>query len=307
MNLKNLYNKLSSYVKTYGLIKGFKQARKQNKIHKQGIKDLENLPLVESKMKDIIIKYSKQKIENKFDESQKNIFFFWWDGIDNAPNIVKTCYSKIKINYPDFKLIVVDKNNYNDLVNIHEDIIKKFENKEVTIQTFSDILRFKLLSTYGGVWFDSTLFIYQKFDILNNLNEFSFVTAIDKDTSNFINYDNIQTSWSSFCIGGSKDNLLFHCMNEMYEYYILQLDLPIYYFLIDMFLTLCKKYKVNNGILNKYSNINIKTSLFYMSTHLNEKVDSNILKDITLQKLNWRINLDKYKDNIYASLLKENL
>ena len=49
---------------------------------------------------------------------QKNIWICWFQGIENAPDIVKKCYDSVKRNMPDSNITVITK---------HKDILKCIE------------------------------------------------------------------------------------------------------------------------------------------------------------------------------------
>lgn len=309
MSLFNYINKAKNYIKTYGLIKGIKEIinRKNNK--DKALKELnEFLPKVEETVKPVLSNYKDQSIKN-FTDDQKNIFVFWWDGFDSAPQLVKDCYNSVEKNYgKDFKIYKVDKTNYKELSDLDEFFINKFNNKKITIQTFSDILRFKLINKLGGVWIDSTVLINKPLNLLSDLKDYGFITAITNNTSAFINYDGVTCSWSSFFIGGSKDNPLFSCLLDCYKYYLSNTKEIPTYFLTDILLTLCKKYKIGDNILNKYTKTNVKFDIFYLSEHLSNKVTSKEkenMNKMTIQKLNWRIDINKIKkDRLYFKCLK---
>lgn len=300
MEVKNIYNKIIPYIKTYGLIKGISYAKKQYKIHKNAKKEFVNLlPVLEKKLMPIILKYKNNSVP-AFNGSQKNIFFFWWDGFDSAPDIVKKCYEKIKLYYQDFKLIIIDKNNYS-IAEIDDYLVNLFLSKKITIQTFSDILRLKLISKFGGVWIDSTVLLINKFNLINDLNKYSFVSCIENDTSKFYNFNGIVTSWSSFFIGGSKNNPIFLCTYNLYLEYLKSNNNNINYFLTDCFLLLCKKNKVGNGLLDIYKEVNVPCPTSYISNNLTKKLNQKQISQMTIQKLNWRINFKNFKKDTYAS------
>lgn len=302
MKIKTMYNKVIPYVKTYGFLKGIRFAKKQYKIHNNAKKDFNTfLPQLEKKLLDTLLKYKNIDYTLQFDDSQKNIFFFWWDGIEKAPDIIKTCYKRIKNFYNDFNIIEINKNNLN-IAKLDDSIINLFSQNKISIQTFSDILRFKLISTYGGVWIDSTIFMVNKFDFLNDLYKCSFTSCIDKETANFYNYEGFTTSWSSFFIGGEKNHPVFLCVYNLYLNFLKDNKVDnINYFLTDCFMILCKKYGVGNDILNKYTKVNVDYPTSYISNNLPSKLDEKILNKLTIQKLNWRINYKKFNKNSYAS------
>lgn len=86
----------------------------------------------------------------KIDNEQKNIFLFWAQGIDKLPELQKECLKRINKFYSDYNIHLLDLNNFEQYVHIEKHIINLFNEKKITIETFSDILRFNLLFTRGG-------------------------------------------------------------------------------------------------------------------------------------------------------------
>lgn len=102
----------------------------------------------------------------------KKIWLFW-DNPNNIPWIVKFNIYKIKKNNSDFDLIIINKKNYKEYVDLSMfNLTEKMFN---TPQYFSDLLRIFLLSKYGGVWVDSTLIIWKNLkNLIGNEDELIF-------------------------------------------------------------------------------------------------------------------------------------
>lgn len=314
MSIKAKLNKLNNYIKTYGFFKGFKIALQRQKSSKKAHEDLlTQINSIESIVFDVLNKYSTKSYNPSFTNEEKNIFIFWWDGFDSLPQIVSDCINRIEFFYSnEFNIIKLSKFNYDQYVNLNPIFIKKLNNRQITIQTFSDILRLNLISKLGGVWIDSTVLINNKLNLLDDLNKFGFITMSDLNTSNFISIDNITCNWSSFFIGGSKNNPLFNCLCDCYEEYLTTVNSTTTptYFLTDIFITLCKKYKVASNILSIYPSVKTQTNMFYLSSHLNDKVsdkNKSIINNSSIQKLNWRIDVNKLKSNsLYKYAINKN-
>lgn len=110
--------------------------------------------------------------------NQKNngpIWVFWWQGESNMPEIVHFCYESIKKNTPEGRnLILLDKDNLKDYVDIPDYIMEKLEKKMMTLIHFSDIVRMSLLAKHGGLWMDATMFVSAKMpDSIFNQSYFS--------------------------------------------------------------------------------------------------------------------------------------
>lgn len=82
-----------------------------------------------------------------------NIFgFCWFQGMENAPELVKRCYASVKRNMPNKEVIVITKENMDQYVDFPEHILGKWKKGLITDTKMSDFLRMELLIRYGGLW-----------------------------------------------------------------------------------------------------------------------------------------------------------
>ena len=86
------------------------------------------------------------------------IWVCWWQGIEQAPDIVKRCVQSIRINAAPYEVVVLDDTNYRNYVNIPDWMERKRNQGIITRTHFSDFLRLELLAEHGGIWLDSTFF-----------------------------------------------------------------------------------------------------------------------------------------------------
>lgn len=86
------------------------------------------------------------------------IWICWWQGLDQAPELVKICVNSIRKNAGDHKVIILTEDNYKDYVDMPSWVEEKREKGIISRTHYSDILRLMLLAKYGGVWLDSTFF-----------------------------------------------------------------------------------------------------------------------------------------------------
>jgi len=94
---------------------------------------------------------------------EKNIFLLWLQGWDKATWLNKQIAESWEINNPDWKIHYIDFNNLKNYVDDIEYIYD--ENKNITFQAKSDIIRLALLNKHGGIWADATMLCMQP---LNN-------------------------------------------------------------------------------------------------------------------------------------------
>ena len=85
------------------------------------------------------------------------VWFCWFQGIDNAPSIVKRCLASLKKYLPNREIRIVDDNNLYQYVTFPDVIQKRWKKGQIPPAQFSDLLRLELLIRYGGTWIDSTV------------------------------------------------------------------------------------------------------------------------------------------------------
>lgn len=115
---------------------------------------------------------TKQKIEreykwklNEFDENYEEgehrtsnkIWICWFQGMDNAPELVKKCYQSVMANNPDKDVTVITSENMSDYVQFPDFILDKWNKGIITHTHMTDLLRLELLINHGGLWLDATV------------------------------------------------------------------------------------------------------------------------------------------------------
>ena len=103
----------------------------------------------------------------------KDIYIYWHQGIDSAPELCKKCIQSWRDKNPNWQVHVLDAE---DAGQILSDINVP---KNLTLASYSDLLRLVLLQKYGGVWIDSTVLCIRPLDdwlpvIMNQTDFFCF-------------------------------------------------------------------------------------------------------------------------------------
>ena len=217
------------------------------------------------KYSEYIEEYKTKKIQPG--ENSKIIWTFWAQGIDNAPTLVKKCIENIKINSGEYELKILTKDNFTQYTELPKEIV---ENENISLAHFSDILRMKLLSEYGGIWVDSTMFFTE-----NVFSEFDNTPF----NSCFLN-DN---GWCIFFMGG-KPNKLFSFVSDILIEYNKEYDSFISYFLLDYLIEIA--YNSFNECREYVDNATLKhPSVFYFIDNFSK----------TFNKEEFKNMCDKYK------------
>lgn len=92
-------------------------------------------------------------------EQGDTIWVFWWQGEAQMPDIVRSCVQSIQQNKGDYRVVVLNKDNFSRYANIPAYILNKVKSGAISLTHFSDILRFELLNNHGGWWLDATIYV----------------------------------------------------------------------------------------------------------------------------------------------------
>lgn len=170
--------------------------------------------------------YSSDELHPREDEK---IFTLWFQGEENAPDIVKKCFRSIKEKYGDRFVILTDKTLY-DYIKLPEFIMQKWQEKKIVAANFSDIVRIELLYTHGGYWFDATDFLTSRIPkIIEDSPFFMYVTS-----DVFFPHMFVQTCF----MRGMKNDPLMGMWRELIHEYWRKEEMACEYFLVHMLLKL---------------------------------------------------------------------
>ena len=303
-NVRNFARELKTFTrdcKRVGLKKGLCLA-KFRKQRRTAFVDLNALmPEMDARISSII---EKLELKPEQETIEHNIFVFWWDGFEVAPDIVKKCLKSVEANYSDFNVVKISKDNYKDYTDIDPIVLEGFEKGIVSVQTFSDILRFNLLKNNGGMWIDATIFFMNEYDLTAKLDENqSFNTLEFASSGEFLNYKGFECSWSGFFISSKKNGLFVRTMDAIFREYYREYGSYTLYFFIDAAFMTCKVNGVDNDVLMKSQKCD--GDMFLLSKVGNCQYTDSCMNEIGKlpQKLAWNIKLSENKDTFYAKLL----
>lgn len=180
--------------------------------------------------------------ESDKDRVQENIsddcpiWVLWWQGLDNAPLIVKRCVESIKKNAGKHPFHLLSKDNLGKYIRLPEFINQKVDRGAITLTHLSDIIRMALLSKYGGFWIDSTVYVTKPI-IGYNIPFYS----IRQHGSNPRYVDN-GNGWTAYFIATCPDSIVAETIYNFFLAYWRTHDVLIDYYLVDYAITLCKLY-----------------------------------------------------------------
>jgi hypothetical protein len=253
--------------------------------------------------KKLFKKYKKTIIDFKNNgkkEFSDYIWVCWFQGLENAPDLVKSCIKSVENNFPNKKVIIITYENMYDYVSFPDYIIKKRNRGLISNAHFSDLLRLRLLNQYGGMWIDSTVFVSGKVDEKfwkNELFCFKELSLFPKEelpirASNWLIYST------------SNNDILVLTEKLLYDYYKRELYVKNYYIFHLFFSMASKKFQDQWDKVPSFSNINNHILQFELEKKYSYERWSDILKITSFHKLNRRVNIEDKESNYYH-IIKE--
>ena len=185
------------------------------------------LSFLEQNYSYLIEKY--KKIEAVKQLPEKNyIWIMWWQGEQNAPDLVKMCINSIRENANGAEVVVITKHNYQEYADIPSYIIQKHEKGFISFAQLSDIMRVFLISKHGGLWLDATIYASKPIPVsIFSKQLYSLHTSLKKTP--FIQNDRLHC----FVLGGTPGSNPFMFEKEFLSDYWKSNDVIIDYYLLD--------------------------------------------------------------------------
>ena len=227
------------------------------------------------------------------------IWVMWWQGFDNCPPVVEKCIASINRNAGEHPVIMLSKDNFRDYIDLPKEIETKILNKVKCIAYLSDIIRFGLLSTRGGIWLDATIYVSQP--ITSWPMSLYSIRHATKD-SRFV-LDGYR--WSSFMVASAPHEVMPTFVYKALLTYFKENDALIDYFLTDYLIAIIY---LNNEYVRKQvdsfpkDNLDCLALLMNMSKPYDKDRLDYLLKASRFHKLDWRSNVVANQDSMFAHL-----
>lgn len=223
--------------------------------------------ILEEKYASLIKEYENK--EQQLSSIPGIIWVCWWQGMENAPEVVRLCYERLKQMAGDRKVNLITAENYKDYIEMPDYIIEKLEKKIISITHFSDALRVNLLSKYGGVWIDATCFLTG--NVFEDMtSEFYTVKLPHNDNEPCVS----DGKWCIFFMGTSPNNVLFNFLTDFYNIYWKEENSVIAYYLTDYMVDIAyDKIKCVKDMIDKVPENNLL--IHTLKGKLNEEFDES--------------------------------
>lgn len=183
--------------------------------------------------------FDNQYIKSSTNDVSNKIWLCWFQGIENAPMIVKKCYESIRQNLYEHEIILITEENLFDYVEFPEYIIDKWKHGIISNTHMTDILRLELLTKYGGTWIDATVLCTKREEDIPNYifeSDLFFYQTLKPGR------DGCSTYMSSWFISAKKNNKILEATKYLCYKYWEKNNSLIDYFLLHQFMSIVLEY-----------------------------------------------------------------
>ena len=240
-------------------------------------------------------KVIKNRVATNEMESSNKVWLFWYQGLDEAPILIKKCIESIKKVFEDKEVIILTKNNFEKYVQFPDYIINKFNKGIITFTHFSDLIRIELLAKYGGIWCDATLYFTDKIPNYVEKSDLFVFKNIDLDRC-----DKRPIVASNWFIASKKNNdIIVATRDLLFEYYRKEKYIKNYYFFHLFFTMATQKFRDEWKNVPTFSNVNPHLLQFELLDTFNKERFEQIKSLSFVHKLNKVIINDTKNNNTF--------
>lgn len=240
-------------------------------------------------------KYSKQNLVH---ERSKKVWFCWFQGIDNAPEVVRICYLNLQKYLIDKEIIVITEESLPNYIELPDCIQEKYLSGVIPYAQYSDIVRLELLIRYGGSWVDSTVLCLGSDYPKEILDCDLFVFQKESNNGQFEGLSN----W--FITSCTNNQILLILRDLLYEYWKRYNCLVDYFIFHNFFIMIAKEFPIEIGEMPKYPNKYPLMIVERLSEKYNEEIIGGITENCGFLKLTYRLKEeDKLQGTYYSQLM----
>jgi hypothetical protein len=89
----------------------------------------------------------------------RRVWQLWWQGVETAPPIVRTCLESVSRHLPQHEVVLLDSGKIADHVEVPGHLHDRLRRGEMSLVHFTDLVRVMLLAEHGGTWMDATVYL----------------------------------------------------------------------------------------------------------------------------------------------------
>lgn len=241
---------------------------------------------------DLLDKYKNKKTIKAEVTANLPLWVFWWQGREAMPEIIELCYkSKLRAagTHP---VILLTKDNIREYVEFPEYVWQQFEAKKLRIQHLADMIRVQLIAKYGGIWLDASIYCIGNIpEEIYSADVYSLKHEIDEQYVSLCR-------WTTFVIGGLKNNVLCSFLNEFFVEYCKTGKPFIDYYMFDCAIAVA--YNNLPQVRQAIDKLQMsEKSCYWLDEHLSEYWE-NTERELKSQGIFQKIAWQQYSNNSFG-------
>ena len=237
-------------------------------------------------------------------EQSYKIWVLWWQGLDNAPPIVRKCIQRIYKMYPNHEIVLLTQNNISDYIHLEQKMLDLVSENKIAYAHLSDVIRMRMMHQYGGTWMDATLYFTDVIDLNKPL-----VTLHLR--CNVRSKNVAQGKWCTYFVGGVEKSILVAFVDGFLKEYWGKETKVIDYLLLDYiiqlgYLHIPRIRTLIDGV--PYNSAGVDILQKNMNNPYNHDVYLKICKDTCVHKLSYKFEPVEYVNGVptfYRNLIIE--
>ena len=238
-------------------------------------------------------KYNLDEFESNYVDkphlSSNKIWVCWFQGLDKAPHIVRSCVQSIIDHNPSKEVVILSNDNIYDYIQFPDYIQEKINRGIINGPHLSDLIRIELLIKYGGTWIDATVFCSDVIpDYIFNNDLFMFQMLKPGKDGN----SNTMHNW--LINATSNNKLLLAEQYLLYKYWQDYNEVIDYFIFNNLFNIVIEKYPKEWDKVYPVTNSTPHILWFKLFKEYDEDTWNCIKSQTSIHKLSHKISEDKY-------------
>lgn len=224
-------------------------------------------------------------------QQSNKVWVCWFQGMEEAPLIVKKCYESLRKNLTDRDIVLITSQNLEEYVTFPQFIMDKWREGKITHTHMTDLLRLELLIKYGGTWIDATVLCTRKRE---DIPEYFFDSDLFMFQTLKPGRDGHPTGLSSWYLSACTNNrVLMATRHMLYEYWKKNDDMVDYYLFHDFLTIALEKYDEEQKAIVPFSNSTPHILLLRLFDRYDERMYSYILEQTPFHKLSYKFTKEQ--------------
>lgn len=227
--------------------------------------------------------FLEQYSEEACEPEKTRVWSCWWQGEDQMPPIVRACTKRVRevFGKAGVECILITEKNINQYLELPDYIYERFHKGQICFAHLADIIRWGLITKYGGIWLDACDFLCwddpQRY--LVHLTEKRFYT---QKFSSMVPHEPCMGKWCNGYFMGRANNVVASYTYAGLLRYWKRQSAPVDYIFLDYI---------------------IRCGYFHLP-HLTEAIDAVEANSEQFYSFRWKLN-EEYVESEYRKIMKE--